>query len=241
MKKHILVVDDDAALTEFLSDYLTKHGYEVTAAPEGEAMNRAMAEQEFDLIVLDLNLPGQSGFDLMRTLRTTSTVPIIMLSGRGDEVDRVVGLEIGADDYIAKPFSVRELVARVGAVLRRAGSHVAPAPAPPAEYSGKVGLFDGWRVELNTTRLLSPTDQLVKLTIGEFRLLEVFMTHANRVLTRDQLMDYSKGFDCESFDRCIDIQVMRLRRKIEANPIRPTMVQTVRGIGYIFTPCVEWR
>ncbi|MBF0561398.1 MAG: response regulator transcription factor [Alphaproteobacteria bacterium] len=235
MKKHVLVVDDDAALTEFLEDYLTTHGYEVTAVPDGPGMRRAMAAREVDLILLDLNLPGESGFDLMRSLRVTSKVPIIMLTGRSDEMDRVVGLEIGADDYIAKPFSVRELVARVGAVLRRSSAPVS------TESVGKVGLFDGWRVDFAATKVTAPTGDVVKLTIGEFRLLEVLMNHANRVLTRDQLMDYSKGFDCDSFDRSIDIQIMRLRRKIETNPIRPSLIQTVRGIGYIFTPAIEWR
>ncbi|MFN3076403.1 MAG: response regulator [Alphaproteobacteria bacterium] len=235
MKKHVLVVDDDASMTEFLVEYLGTHGYEATPAADGDAMRRVLAEREVNLILLDVNLPGESGFDLMRFLRATSSVPVIMLTGRGDEMDRVVGLEMGADDYIAKPFSVRELVARVGAVLRRA------IPPAVSESPGKVGVFGGWRLEFSTSRLLSPSGESVRLTAGEFRLLEVFLNHANRVLSRDQLIEYSRGFDCDSFDRSIDIQVMRLRRKIEADPMHPSIVQTVRGIGYIFTPSVEWH
>lgn len=244
MAKHVLVVDDDKSLTDFLGDYLSGHGYEASVAHDGPSMRQAMTGRRVDLIVLDLNLPGESGFDLARELRTQSRVPIIMLTGRSDETDRVVGLEIGADDYVAKPFSVRELVARIGAVLRRAGEVTPPPPPPsvtPASASNRVGLFDGWRMDFATGRIFAPSGSEVRLTAGEFRLLSVFVTHANRILSRDQLIDLSRNAASEVFDRSIDIQVMRLRRKIEANPVRPMLLQTVRGLGYIFTPIIDWQ
>lgn len=239
MPKHVLVVDDDPSLTEFLQDYLTVHGYRASTVADGVGMRRAMADHEIDLVVLDLNLPGESGFDLARHIRGTSKTPIIMLTGRAEEMDRVVGLEIGADDYVAKPFSVRELLARIGAVLRRSSSQ-SPPPTPTGN-DARTGAFEGWRVDFSANKVFNPLGQPIRLTPGEFKLLGVFMTHPRRVLSREQLLDLVKNGDCDVFDRSIDIQVMRLRRKIEPNPIHPTFIQTVRGIGYVFDAAIDWH
>ncbi|MEO5375766.1 MAG: response regulator transcription factor [Alphaproteobacteria bacterium] len=248
MTKHVLVVDDDPSLTEFLRDYLTAHGYEASAVPDGAGLRRVMAERGVDLIVLDLNLPGETGFDIARYVRGTSKTPIIMLTGRSDEMDRVVGLEIGADDYVAKPFSVRELLARIGAVLRRTaagggGGGGEPTPAQPPTRGGveaRTGRFEGWRIDFAASRVFSPAGAEVRLTPGEFKLLGIFMTHPNRVLSREQLLDLARNGESDVFDRSVDIQVMRLRRKIETNPEQPTFIQTVRGSGYMFTAAIDW-
>lgn len=239
MGRNLLVVDDDMTILEFLQEYLASHGYQVATALDGAGMRRAMAAGSVDLVLLDVNLPGQNGFDLARELRATSNVSIIMLTGRGDDMDKIVGLEIGADDYVAKPFNARELLARIGAVLRRSSS--GQIPAPTAGPGGEVGMFEGWRVDFATGRLYSPEGELVSLTTGEFRLLTAFMSHPNHVLSRDQLLDFTSGTESEAFDRSIDIQVMRLRRKIERVPDHPDFIRTVRGVGYIFAVPVEWH
>jgi len=237
MEQHILVVDDDPDLRDFLEDYFADHGFKVTGVPDGIAMRRVLADEEIDLIVLDLNLPGESGFDLARSVRNDSNIPIIMLTGRSDETDRVVGLELGADDYVAKPFSARELLARVGAVLRRV---VAPGEGGPGAMEVNVCTFENWRMDFTAGRLTSPDGEEVKLTTGEYKLLTAFLTHANRVLSRDQILNLTGGLDSDVFDRSIDIQVMRLRRKIEPVPDRPAFIETVRGLGYVFRPPVKW-
>ena len=226
---HILVVDDDPALCELLSEYLGESGYAVSTAGDGKAMRRSMAGGLPDAIVLDLMLPGEDGLALARELRSQSEVPILMLSARGEEIDRVVGLEVGADDYLAKPFSPRELLARLRALLRR--SHPAPAGAHP----GGPLAFGPYVLDTSARRLLRDGAEL-RLTGAEFDLLRIMVERPNRVLTRDMLVDQLKGYDRDPFDRSIDIRVTRLRRKIEADPAAPVYIRTVRGEGYLFNP-----
>jgi two-component system phosphate regulon response regulator OmpR len=224
----VLVVDDDPGLRSLLSDYLTDVGFSVDLAADGEQMRRAMAQAMPDVIVLDLMLPGVDGLALTREVRASSNVPILMLSARGEEIDRVVGLEVGADDYLAKPFSPRELLARLRALLRRAQ---APLPAPVPETPG----FGPYRVDLAARRLLKDRDD-VGLSTAEFDLLRVFVERPNRVLSRDVLLDLLKGYERDPFDRTVDIRVARLRRKIERDPANPAFIRTVRGEGYLFNP-----
>jgi two-component system phosphate regulon response regulator OmpR len=224
---HILVVDDDPALCELLSDYLGESGYAVATAGDGNAMRRALARGMPDAIVLDLMLPGEDGLALARELRNHSEVPILMLSARGEEIDRVVGLEVGADDYLAKPFSPRELLARLRALLRRA--------RPAAGLQPGVLAFGPFVLDTGARRLLRDGAE-VRLTGAEFELLRVLVERPNRVLSRDMLVDLLKGYDRDPFDRSIDIRVTRLRRKIESDPAAPVYIRTVRGEGYLFNP-----
>lgn len=224
----VLVVDDDPALRQLLSDYLTEVGFAVDLAADGEQMRRALARGVPDVIVMDLMLPGVDGLTLTREIRSASNVPILMLSARGEEIDRVVGLEVGADDYLAKPFSPRELLARLRALLRRAH---APAAAPRKESNA----FGPFRVDVDARRLLRG-DEDVGLSTAEFELLRVFIERPNRVLSRDVLLDLLKGYERDPFDRTVDIRVARLRRKIEADPANPVFIRTVRGEGYLFNP-----
>ena len=226
--ERVLVVDDDPALRELLSDYLTANGMVVEAVGDGAAMRRALVAGMPGAIVLDLMLPGEDGLSLARELRTHSEVPILMLSARGEEIDRIVGLEVGADDYLAKPFNPRELLARIRAVLRRRGE--TKESMPPASYCFGPFQFDPER------RRLVRGGEEVALTSGEFALLRIFVEHANRVLSRDHLMDLIKGFERDPFDRSIDVRVTRLRRKIEADPAEPRYIRTVWGQGYLFSP-----
>ena len=224
----VLVVDDDPALRNLLSDYLTDVGFSVDLAADGEQMRRALAKSMPDVIVLDLMLPGTDGLALTREVRASSNVPILMLSARGEEIDRVVGLEVGADDYIAKPFSPRELLARLRALLRRA--HV----APPVQ-SVETPTFGPFRLDVAARRLLKGRDD-VGLSTAEFDLLRAFVERPNRVLSRDVLLDLLKGYERDPFDRTVDIRVARLRRKIESDPSSPAFIRTVRGEGYLFNP-----
>ncbi|HSF47582.1 MAG TPA: winged helix-turn-helix domain-containing protein, partial [Burkholderiales bacterium] len=201
----------------------------------GATMREAMRQNPIDLVILDLMLPGEDGFSLTRRLRIHSQVGIIILTGKGETVDRVVGLEVGADDYLAKPFDLRELLARVKSVLRRTRRTASGEGAKP----GTMISFAGWRLDPNARRLFSPKGVHVPLTTGEFQLLSVFLDHPNRVLSRDQLLDFVHGRDAGPFDRSMDMQVGRLRRKIEEDPENPTLIQTVRAAGYIFTPAVK--
>ncbi|WP_188258854.1 response regulator [Azospirillum tabaci] len=233
---HLLVVDDDREIRTLLSQFLTRHGFRVTGAKDGVEMMRTLDTARVDLIVLDLMMPGEDGLSLCRRLRAapeTAQTPVIMLTAMGEETDRIVGLEMGADDYLAKPFSPRELLARVKAVLRRAAG-------PPAAggAAGKTLGFEGWTLDLAKRELRSPDGVLVQLSAGEYDLLVAFVEHPQRVLTRDQLLDLARGRSAVPFDRSIDVQVSRLRRKIEPDPADPTMIKTVRGGGYLFTPAV---
>jgi DNA-binding response OmpR family regulator len=226
----ILVVDDDPDLRDLLATYLGANGFAVTTASDGVAMWAALADAMPDAIVLDLMLPGEDGLALTRALRVKSSVPILMLSARGEELDRVIGLEVGADDYLSKPFGPRELLARLRALLRR-GQTAATAPGLPAAHAR----FGPFALDTPGHRLLRD-GQEVALTSGEYELLAVLVAHPNRVLSRDTLVDMLRGYERDPFDRSIDNRVTRLRRKIELDASTPAYIRTVRGEGYLFNP-----
>ena len=232
---HILVVDDQREICDLVQDYLSNEGYRVSIACDGAAMRRVMAQSAVDLVILDLMLPGEDGLTLARALRDLSDVGIIILTGRGDTVDRIIGLEMGADDYLPKPFHPRELLARVKSVLRRVSGRT-PENALAARSRAR---FAGWDLDLTSRELRSPSGEEVRLTTGEFDLLAAFVNNANQVLTRDRLLDLARNREAGPFDRTIDVQVGRLRRKLESDPQKPTLIKTVRGSGYIFTPPIE--
>jgi two-component system OmpR family response regulator len=211
----------------------------VSVAVDGREMRKALADRAIDLVVLDLMLPGEDGLSLCRRLRSDSNLPVIMLTAMGEEIDRIVGLEMGADDYLAKPFNPRELLARIKAVLRRAGASSADAAEATDEQSATRVRFDGWTLDLSKRELISPSGVLVPISGGEFALLATLVAHPRRVLSRDQLLDFARGRDAQPFDRSIDVQVSRLRRKIENDPREPALIKTVRGGGYLFAAKVE--
>jgi two-component system phosphate regulon response regulator OmpR len=228
---HILVVDDDPALGELLESYLSQQGYRVSTAEDGTAMDRFLAGDSPDLVILDLMLPGEDGLSIAKRLRVSHAgIPILMLSARGDDVDRIVGLEVGADDYLPKPFNPRELLARVRAVLRRSTL----LAAAPVEH-GRYYEFGEFRLD-DEKRVLYRGSEEVDLSRAEFELLQVFVKRPNRVLSRDQIMDYLGGADRDPFDRSIDVRVTRLRHKIEDDPSDPRLIRTAWGVGYQFTP-----
>lgn len=226
----ILIVDDDLELLKLLKEFFEGRGLQVTAATDGAAMRAAMQRGQFDLVILDVMLPDASGFDLCRELRGKSAVPIIMLTAVTETMDRVVGLEIGADDYVLKPFDPRELLARVRAVLRRSSE----AQAAPRRETRQIYRFAGWTLDSARHRLMAPEDVLVELTSAEFNLLLAFVRSARRVLTREQLLDLSGGETGYSYDRSVDILISRLRRKMEEDPRSPKLIRTVRNGGYEF-------
>jgi DNA-binding response OmpR family regulator len=227
--KNILVVDDDAGLRELLQQYLGAQGYHVATVADGVAMDAHRAAHPVDLIILDLMLPGEDGLSLARRLRTQSDLPVIMLSARGEDVDRIVGLEVGADDYLAKPFNPRELLARIRALLRRSNTS--------QDATGNTATLHFGDFILNVdTRDLHRNGSNIPLTAGEFNLLRIFAEHPNRVLSRDSIMDMLKGYERSPFDRSIDVRVTRLRRKIESDPNNPLYIRTVWGEGYLFAP-----
>ncbi len=232
---HILIVDDDAEIRALLGTYLQKNGYRTTVAADGKAMRVALARNRVDLIVLDLMLPGEDGLTLCRKLRADSDTPVIMLTARGEETDRIVGLEMGADDYLAKPFSPRELLARIKSVLRRYRS----LPLNLRADEGREIAFAGWRLDPVGRHLVSPEGVITSLSGAEFQLLKVFLSHPNHVLTRDQLMMLSKGHEADPLDRSIDIQVSRLRHRLQDDPSEPKIIKTVRGEGYVLAVPVE--
>ena len=230
-KEHILVVDDDIRIRQMLIRYFEDEGYRVSAAADGAAMRDCLQKSPIDIILLDLVLPGgEDGLSLAREVRSRSDVPIIMLTGRDDVVDRIVGLEIGADDYIPKPFHLREVLARLRSVLRRRQ----PAAAARAEADDAIH-FDGWRLDLGRRQLVTAAGVEILLTTGEFDMLAVLARHAGRVLSREVLMDLTHGRGLDAFDRTIDAQIARLRKKVESDPRQPTLIKSVRGIGYVFT------
>ncbi len=236
--KRVLVVDDDPSVRDMLERYLTRQGYWVRVADGAEAMNRLLLRHDFDLVTLDLMLAGEDGLALARQIRDGSDLPIIMVSAKGDEIDRIIGLEMGADDYLPKPFNPRELLARMKSVLRRAdGMRASKVDSDP---TGEVARFAGWVLDAAKREVLSAANERVELTSGEFDLLSAFVARPRRTLSREQLLDYAHGGKRFPFDRSIDIRVMRLRCKIEADPKNPVIIKTVRGAGYIFTPRVEW-
>jgi two-component system, OmpR family, response regulator len=231
---HILVVDDDRQIRQLVAKFLRENGHRVTSARDGIEMRRVLSSTPIDLIVLDVMLPGGNGFDLCRELRKTSSIPIIMLTARGTDTDRIVGLEIGADDYLAKPFNPRELLARVNAVLRRARS----VSDMPSKSSGRRLSFEGWTLDTQRRELTNPAGAVVELSTGEYDMLLAFLEAPQRVLSRDQLMDGAKHRVPTGFDRAIDVQVSRLRRKLEVSEDSQAMIKTIRGAGYLFIPVV---
>jgi len=232
---HILVVDDDTEIRSLLRDYLQKQGYRVTAVADGRGLRAAVDTSRPDLIILDLMLPGEDGLTLCRELRARSEVPVIMLTARGEETDRIVGLELGADDYVAKPFSPRELLARIKSVLRRTRS----LPDNLKNEESGVFRFAGWTLDAATRNLTSPAGVVVALSGTDFRLLKIFVDHPNRVLTRDQLIDLMLSRDAAPFDRAIDVQVSRLRHRLGEDAKESAIIKTVRGEGYVFTAHAE--
>ena len=234
-RPHILALDDDPVIREVISDYLGQHGFRVTAVADGRAMHAVLAHDVVHLLVLDLALREEDGMALASGLREESAIPIIMLSGRSKEADRVRGLELAADDYLTKPFSPRELLARIRAVLRRR--------QPDIQQGRPEGIrayrFNGWELNLNTRRLRSPAGQLVGLSNGEFSLLVVLIGAANRVLTRDQLLDMSRLHGDDVYNRTVNTQILRLRRKLETNPAKPRYIRTERGSGYVFRARID--
>lgn len=233
---HILVVDDDAEIRSLLSEYLVREGFRVTTVPDGRSMDEALEDQHFDLVVLDLMLPGEDGISLCKRIRAKSLLPIIMLTARGEEADRITGLETGADDYLPKPFNPRELVVRIQSVLRRA--RTLPEDVRP-EQARRFN-FSGWKLDTLTRQLVSPASVVVPLSGAEYRLLCVFLYHAGQVLSRDQLTEMLRGRGSHMpFDRSIDVQVSRLRQRLGDDGRVPAYIRTVRGEGYVFVVSVE--
>jgi two-component system OmpR family response regulator len=229
--KHILVVDDDPAMRDMLTGYLANQNFRVSAVEDGEAMSHVLRDDAVDLIILDMKLAHEDGLDLMRRLGTPPDAPIIVVTGhRRDEADRIVGLELGADDYMTKPFSLRELLARIRAVLRRSEAAHRPARGKARQIRYR---FAGWELNTRTRRLRSPIGEVLPLTAGEFNLLTAFLRSPQQVLSREQLLAASRVHDEEVFDRSIDVQILRLRRKLEPNPSEPRLITTERGAGYM--------
>lgn len=231
---HVLVVDDDGQIRALIAKFLRANGYRVSAARDGVEMFETLRQGGHDLIVLDLMLPGANGLDLCRELRRTSEIPVIMLTAKGDETDRIVGLEVGADDYLPKPFSPRELLARIKAVLRRGGGKANNASGINFALSRQL-IFSGWRLDTLRRELHDPANVLIDLSAGEYDLLLAFLEAPSRILSRDYLMDAARNRTMDAFDRAIDVQVSRLRRKIETSG---DMIKTVRGAGYMFLSAV---
>ncbi|MEQ1803829.1 MAG: response regulator transcription factor [Burkholderiaceae bacterium] len=264
--QHIAILDDEVDITQLLATYLGSNGFRVTQRHTGPALMELMAEDVPDMVLLDLGLPGEDGFAIARRLREHWNCGLVIVTGRGDAVDRIVGLEIGADDYVTKPFDLRELLARIKAVLRRShGEALAPAPAPapaaaahaetaprphpaPARQSASPGAanangerfrFSGWLLDRRARRLVSPEGADVMLTSGEFDLLSVFVQHPGRVLSRDFLLESTRGREATPFDRTVDVQIGRLRKKLESDPQDPKLLKSVRSVGYVLVPPVQ--
>jgi len=234
---HVLAVDDDPAIREVIAEYLAANDLRVTTVATGEEMTRVLSEQAIDVVVLDLRLQGEDGMELAKKIRADSAVPIIMVTGKMEEADRVMGLELGADDYVTKPFSPRELLARVRAVLRR--YKLVEDLVPARDEKRRAYRFGGWELNLRTRRLTSPKGERIELTNGEFSLLQAFCAAPRRILSRDQLLELSRLNRAEVYDRSIDVQILRLRRKIEVNPSDPEYIKTERGAGYMFDVPVD--
>ncbi|WP_029911745.1 response regulator [Caulobacter sp. UNC358MFTsu5.1] len=229
----IAVVEDDPEIRTLIADLLGREGFEVASCAGGADLDRVMARQRVDLVVLDLMMPGEDGLSICRRLTSAMDVPIVMVTAKGDDIDRILGIELGADDYLAKPFNPRELTARIRAILRRTRqSHRPPQRATPEIYR-----FAGWTLDAGARRLQDADGEIVELTGGEFDLLMVFLTHAQRVLNRDQLLDWTRGRSAAPYDRTVDVQLSRLRRKLRDQPGK--LIRTIRGGGYLFSPTVE--
>jgi len=236
MLPHLLVVDDDPDILALIRRYFAAQGFRVSVAADGPAMRSTLATETVDLVLLDLGLPGEDGFELTRYLREHWRGAVIIVTGRGESVDRVVGLELGADDYVTKPFDLRELLARARSVLRRVADR---ASATDGAKTVGVFVFAGFRLDPRTRELRDPTGAQIALTTGEFDLLKVLLEHPNRVLSRDDLMTWLHGRDAGPYDRAIDVQIGRLRKKLEADPVTPTIIKSVRGAGYLFAAQVR--
>jgi two-component system, OmpR family, response regulator len=232
---HVLVVDDEASVRQLVDDYLGRNDFRVSAVESGAQLLTALRAQVIDLVLLDLRLRGEDGMQLLRALRTESQIPVIILTGRSEEADRVMGLELGADDYLTKPFSPRELLARIRTVLRRAHAGQEAHGAPVC----RAYRLPGWELNLRTRRLRAQDGSEVSLSNGEFNLLAALLASANRVVTRDQLIEMSRRYDNEVYDRAVDVQILRLRRKIERDPSEPQIIVTERGVGYRIAVAVE--
>jgi len=233
---HVLAVDDDPQVRALLADYLGANEMRVTAVASGKELAATMARETVDLVVLDVRLHGEDGMQIARRLREESAIPILLLTGRAEEADRVMGLELGADDYLTKPFSTRELLARIRALLRRAQAQASVADAMARVRAYR---FAGWELNVGLRRLKNPAGAAVDLTNGEFSLLAAFLAAPQRTLTRDQLLELSRLHNAEVYDRSIDVQILRLRRKIEADPAHPRFIVTQRGAGYVFDTAVD--
>jgi DNA-binding response OmpR family regulator len=232
---HILVVDDEPAIGDLIRNYLSRHGYRVSVVADGAGLKRVMAESKPSLVLLDLGLPDEDGLLLTRHIRAQSNIGVIIVTGSGESVDRIVSLELGADDFVSKPFDLRELLARIRSVLRRTSN----AASEPAGAGNEVVRFAGWRLELQSRRLFAADGAEIAVTTGEFDLLSVFTDNPNRVMSRDQLLQATHNRDAGPYDRAVDMQITRLRRKIEIDPDKPVLIKSVRGAGYIFTSNVE--
>jgi two-component system OmpR family response regulator len=232
---HVLVVDDDAATRERVANYLTLNDFRVTPAENGRRMMEILHDEPIDLVALELKLRGEDGYQLACRLRETSRVPLIMVTTRAEEADRVMGLELGADDYVTKPFSMRELLARIRAVMRRYRTSESP---PDCNHAVRAYHFAGWTLNVPLHTLDSPVGERIPISNGEFGLLVAFLGRPERILSRDQLLDLSRLRSTDVYDRSIDVQILRLRRKIEANPARPELIKTERGLGYRFCASV---
>ncbi|MBZ0138519.1 MAG: response regulator [Pseudorhodoplanes sp.] len=231
---HILVIEDDRETGALIARYLRDNAYRPTLAPDGRDLDEMITTQRIDLVVLDLMLPGEDGLSLCRRLRSRSHVPIIMLTAKGQDIDRIVGLEMGADDYLTKPFNPRELLARIRAVLRRAGT----AALTPFETAARTLTFEGWTIDRGMRELRGPDGTRIAVTGAEFDLLQILCERPGRVLSRSQLVELTQGRAAGAFERSIDILISRLRRKIEHDPHHPRMIKTIRSGGYVFTPTV---
>jgi two-component system OmpR family response regulator len=234
-QRHILVVDDDVATRDRVANYLTLNDFRVTPAQNGKQMMEILRDEPIDLVALELTLQGEDGHQLARQLRQTSTIPIIIVTSRAEEADRVMGLELGADDYVTKPFSTRELLARIRAVMRR---YQKSETTPERSRAVRAYHFAGWTLNMPLHALRSPDGKRVAISNGEFGLLSAFLGRPQRILSRDQLLEFSRLRSTEVYDRSVDVQILRLRRKIEANPARPELIKTERGLGYRFCASV---
>ncbi|MCB1759704.1 MAG: response regulator [Gammaproteobacteria bacterium] len=233
----ILIVDDDPEIRNLLEQYFVNNGYRALAVGDGRAMRQMLEQAAIDLVILDLMLPGEDGLELCRNLRAQSRIPIIMLTARGDEMDRILGLEMGADDYLPKPFNPRELLARTKTVLKRSRE----LPYTREESGERARCFAGWTLDPFTRHLKNPQGAIVPLSGAEYRLLSVLLDHPNRVLNRDQLLDLTQGREADPFDRSIDVLISRLRRRLKEDPRSPAIIKTVRGAGYILAARVSDR
>jgi len=240
----VLIVDDDAGIRTLISSFLEKHGFKTDTAIDPADMRAKLENANYDLIVLDVMMPGEDGLSALKKLQRNGGPPVIILSAVGTDIDRIVGLELGADDYLTKPCNPRELLARIRTVLRRASSVSAEAPArqsasPSSEVNAEKLHFAGWNIDLVSRIVHDPNGEIVLLSDGEFRLLRAFIEHPRRVLTRDQLLDYARGPETEHYDRAIDVQISRLRRKLSSGEGKAELIRTVRSEGYMFMPAVK--